>query len=188
MIFTDIASLAPSESELRSRLGTKPEGALADVVNRWTDEVRKTSECRYCFRKVEVQQSDCGVNLGFGVLPSRNLSIFLAKTTSAYVMAVTLGIGIDRLLRRTSVGSATDQFVLDAVSSAFVEALCDRIQQTFPGAGKARYSPGYGDLPLSCQKPLLSFLQADREAGITLTENDLMVPTKSVTAIVKVQS
>ena len=44
-------------------------------------------------------------------------------------------------------------------------------------------APGYGDLPLSCQPTLLSVLDATRRLGITLTPSLLMVPTKSVTAV-----
>ena len=46
-----------------------------------------------------------------------------------------------------------------------------------------RYSPGYGDLPLEVQKPLLEYLNAGRAIGLTLTATNLMVPRKSVTAI-----
>ena len=47
-----------------------------------------------------------------------------------------------------------------------------------------RYSPGYGDLPLSVQPALLDALDAGRRLGVTLTESLLMVPMKSVTAVV----
>ena len=49
-----------------------------------------------------------------------------------------------------------------------------------------RYSPGYGDLPLSIQRPLLDLLNAQRAIGLTLTPTNLMVPRKSVTAVMGV--
>ena len=49
-----------------------------------------------------------------------------------------------------------------------------------------RFSPGYGDLPLSVQPAFLAALDATRRLGITLTSSFLMVPTKSVTAFVGV--
>ena len=46
-----------------------------------------------------------------------------------------------------------------------------------------RYSPGYGDLPLTLQPQLLSLLDAARQIGLTLTDTCLMTPRKSVTAL-----
>ena len=49
---------------------------------------------------------------------------------------------------------------------------------------RMRYSPGYGDLPLEAQRPLLAALDAARQAGITLSSALLMMPSKSVSAII----
>ena len=49
---------------------------------------------------------------------------------------------------------------------------------------RPRFSPGYGDFPLSCQEGLLNGLQAGKRIGITLTEGSLMMPSKSVTAVI----
>ena len=47
-----------------------------------------------------------------------------------------------------------------------------------------RYSPGFGDLPITVQKEFLNLLDAGRRMGITLGESFLMAPSKSVTAII----
>ncbi len=47
-----------------------------------------------------------------------------------------------------------------------------------------RFSPGYGDLPLAVQPAVLAALDAERTVGVTLTDHLLMVPMKSVTAVV----
>ena len=47
-----------------------------------------------------------------------------------------------------------------------------------------RYSPGYGDLPLTVQEPLLQLLNAAKRLGVTLSESSLLIPTKTVTAII----
>lgn len=41
-----------------------------------------------------------------------------------------------------------------------------------------------GDFPLSVQKDLLGGLEAGKRLGITLTEGGLMMPSKSVTAVI----
>ena len=47
-----------------------------------------------------------------------------------------------------------------------------------------RFSPGYGDLDMAVQKDLCLVLDTGRTIGVTLTESCMMVPVKSVTAIV----
>ena len=51
----------------------------------------------------------------------------------------------------------------------------------------SRYSPGYGDFPLTAQRELLSLLDAPRKVGVSLTDTLLMVPSKSVSAIIGVK-
>ena len=54
-------------------------------------------------------------------------------------------------------------------------------------ASTKRFSPGYGDLALAHQKEVLKLLNAEKNVGITLTDTCLMVPTKSVSAIVGIK-
>lgn len=51
----------------------------------------------------------------------------------------------------------------------------------------ARYSPGYADFPLSAQRELLALLDAPRKVGVSLTDSLLMVPSKSVSAVIGVR-
>ncbi len=46
-----------------------------------------------------------------------------------------------------------------------------------------RYAPGYGDWSLESQKPLHALLDAAR-IGITLTEDCLMLPAKSISGVI----
>lgn len=48
----------------------------------------------------------------------------------------------------------------------------------------ARYSPGYGDWGLDAQPQMLAAVDAQRRLGLTLTPTLLLVPTKSVTAVI----
>ena len=47
-----------------------------------------------------------------------------------------------------------------------------------------RFSPGYGDCPLSAQPSILAALNASRLLGLTATTTNLLMPTKSVTAFI----
>ena len=48
---------------------------------------------------------------------------------------------------------------------------------------RPRFSPGYGDLPLAMQREIFAALPLEKALGLTLGENLLMTPTKTVTAI-----
>lgn len=127
-----------------------------------------------------------GVTLG-GTLADR----MLADCHAAVLLCCTLGLEFERrlrLLQRRDMGAAA---VLDACGSAWVEAGCDAAEEElkarFPGRCLTdRFSPGYGDLPLSLQPAVLAALDAERRLGIHLSESCLMTPSKSVTAVLGV--
>lgn len=109
------------------------------------------------------------------------------------LFAATLGIGVDMLLKRYSRLNMSRAVVLQAASSAMIEEVCDRenerLQDEFLQKGlylRPRFSPGYGDFPLSFQIHLLGLLDAGKRVGITLTDSLLMLPSKSVTAVIGV--
>ena len=49
---------------------------------------------------------------------------------------------------------------------------------------RPRFSPGYGDFSLDCQKDIIRALEAEKTVGVTLTDSLLMTPSKSVTAVI----
>lgn len=112
----------------------------------------------------------------------------LAECTQAVVLVCTLGAAFDLEVRRFSARDMRRAALLDALGSAWVESVCDaaedEIRARFPGKYLTdRFSPGYGDLPLTFQ-PALTEHAGARRIGVTLTDSLLMNPQKSVTAIV----
>lgn len=124
---------------------------------------------------------------------SKNLSKNLGGCGQVLVMAVTLGAGVDRLLARYGRLSVAKAVVMQAAAAAMVEAWCNEVctgwKQDYETKGlylRPRFSPGYGDFSLSCQEQILNGLEAGKRIGITLTEGGLMMPSKSVTAVIGV--
>lgn len=77
----------------------------------------------------------------------------------------------------------TNALLLDALANTAIEQVCDKaeqqIQETMPNRFFTwRFSPGYGDFPISSQPKLLAQLNAARQVGITTTETHLMTPRK----------
>jgi hypothetical protein len=125
------------------------------------------------------------------LLPGALAAQMLREARQAAILVCTLGAGFETLLRADSARSMARAVALDACGSAFVETGCDAAEQElaarFPGKFLTdRFSPGYGDLPISQQRELFRLLDISRRIGISLSESGLMVPQKSVTALIGV--
>lgn len=134
--------------------------------------------------------SEHRVWLGSVELTGNDIVALLQGCHTVYLMAVTLGLPIERTIR-TKMLTAPDQGVIyDSCASAAVEVLADlveeEIRQTVKEPLTMRYSPGYGDLPLEVQGALVRELDTHRKIGLTTTESLLLTPGKSVTAILGV--
>ena len=169
----------------------RPRGSLASFLVRGS-HVREALPCDPSLnsdslaRPIELE--GCALRLS-----GHSIAEHLEGAREVILLAVTLGADVDRELRRLSLIDPLGQVVFDATATALVERAADAAEAHARayaaergGYPSWRYSPGYGDLPLACQADLLSALDAGRQLGITLTSSSLMVPTKSVTAIVGV--
>lgn len=125
------------------------------------------------------------------LLPGKDISKLLNNCNSCYIFAATIGSEIDRALSYYQNIDMSKAVIMDAAATAGIEALCDDIQNQLENMAKEqnllitwRFSCGYGDLPLSLQPKILSILNAQKLAGITCSESNIMFPQKSVTAII----
>ena len=184
----DKRKIAINDKELSARLGricshTDPE------LFRVCEAVLQAAEPRYAVRRVPVSISDGAVDLFFTKTESAALIKNLSGVTEAFVVAVTLGIEIDRIISRLSKTSRAEAFIFDAVASAVIEAAADVMEDEITEGYKTspRFSPGYGDFSLDCQGALLDLLGAPVYLGITLTETGLMSPIKTVTAVIGIK-
>ena len=108
----------------------------------------------------------------------------------------TLGAEFDAWQRRLAATSAADAYLAQQIGLDAVERLMDELEREARdgvevkgggGQGKvklhSRMSPGYGDMPLELSLEIVNALDATRKIGVAVTEADLLVPSKSVTAI-----
>ena len=103
----------------------------------------------------------------------------------------TIGAEFDAWQRRLSVLSAADALLSQEIGLAAVEKVMDELEEGIREQGtgnrlKPRRSPGYGDLPLALSRTILGELDAPRKIGVSITDSDLLVPSKSVTAICEI--
>ncbi len=123
-------------------------------------------------------------------LEGKDMESLFSTCQEAVLMAVTLGAKIEQAMMRREVRNMADALIMDACASVAVENVCDcfeeDLRRQLANEGlylSSRFSPGYGDLPLDTQPRLCAVLNTGRRIGLNVTENYLMVPRKSVTAV-----
>ena len=121
---------------------------------------------------------------------SVSLSRLFADCHSCAVMVVTLGPEVDRLIQLLSRSRMSEAVACDACASVWADSLCDEAEKEIErdlADGEfltVRFSPGYGDVPMSVTADLLRLLDASRRIGVTLSQKGMMIPVKSVTALI----
>ena len=105
----------------------------------------------------------------------------------AIYLCGTIGSRFDQWQRRLSVLGATDALIAQAIGAAAVESVMDRLEAEAkaanPGDWNIRRSPGYGTMPLADSAKIIEKLDATKRIGVAVTDDCLLVPTKSVTAV-----
>ena len=160
---------------------------MADVADKLTRSVRP----RYVYRVFPLSHTPEGAVLeGSGItLAGETAGQMLGQCGHAALLLCTLGAGFEALLRAEQARDMARAVMLDACGSAWVEAGCDEAERDiaarFPELHLTdRFSPGYGDLPLSLQRSVCAALDGWRRLGVQVTQSLLMNPTKSVTAVI----
>lgn len=163
-----------------------PEGLpLAECM----ESAKGAARCRAVWREYPIQWEEEEIDLGFARTASRNLRRHLDGCGAILLFACTAGAETDRRIARAKIKSPVRALLMNAIGAQQVEGGCDRLCELLAREYPERiltkrFSPGYGDLPLSMQKDVFAALDCERTIGVTLTESLLMQPSKSVTAII----
>jgi len=189
---TPITLTPPDTAEVLRYMGTPPEAAdaaLRALTEDCGSQLLNAVQPRWTYKVFDLSFEADGVRLGDELLlPGQALGDHLSGCSRACVLCATLGSAVDMLIRQAECTDMTRALALDCCASALVEQLCDQIEQQlhqqFPGCYfPYRFSPGYGDLPLEVNTPLLALLDTPRTIGLCTTASHLLTPRKSVTAI-----
>ena len=122
---------------------------------------------------------------------ARNL---LKNSFAAIFMAVTIGPGLEeRIQRYTEEKQFEKTLILDAIGSEAAEAAANAVNHYLTVQARQekinltpRFSPGYGDLPLSFQADLFRELSL-QDIGISIDDVFILFPKKTVTALFGVE-
>lgn len=159
----------------------------AQIAEQLTDII----EPRFVYRVFSISKQEDGTHVDGVplVLTGNSAETMLAQCSHVALLVCTIGAQFDALLRARQVKDMGQAVILDACGSALVESGCDvaakELANRFPGKFLTdRFSPGYGDLPLSLQPGICGAVDAARRIGVQVTDNLLLNPVKSVTAFI----
>ena len=169
--------------------GAHPDEATATLLDERIQAVEGAADPRWTSVEVPLTLRPGGVELGDWSIDSEKLRAHLEGCTAALLFGATLGVGVDRLIARSAAGQVTRAAMDQAVAAALIEAVCDdacdQLARRYSGWYlRPRFSPGYGDFPLTDQPELLRRLDGPRKIGLTATDTCLLAPIKSVTAVI----
>lgn len=164
---------------------------LRRQVDGVAEELAAAIQPRYVYRVCGLAFEEEGIRLlGTDVLLTGLSALQMLKECGrAVLLACTLGARFDMALAAMQARDMARAVILDACGSALVEQGCDGAEREISGRFPElyltdRFSPGYGDLPLSVQTQICAALDAPRRLGLHVTKSFLLNPVKSVTAVI----
>lgn len=124
-------------------------------------------------------------------IEGKKIGAHLAGCDKVILLAATVGDDIeDMVTKKFEQGEYAASVLLDAAATTAVEQIADGMEKAIApkmaaqGYGmRWRFSPGYGDWPLTQQPELIRTSSAEK-IGVHLSSSLMLVPRKSVTAII----
>ncbi|MDR2939451.1 MAG: hypothetical protein LBV08_03920 [Clostridiales bacterium] len=165
---------------------------IDELVNECILEAENASQFRYIYKIFDI--NGCKLEGTDIYLNSRDIKAHLEGSSKCLVLAATIGVGVDRLISKYEITNITKAVIIDACGSVAAEraqtkAISEAAQALMSNKGMgcnfmtSQYSPGYGDFPISMQNKIIDILQAQKTIGLTVTENHIMIPRKSITSL-----
>ena len=193
-----ISSVSVDKSEVLRYLGHNGQEIDNDLnfkINQCIKETKNEIDTKYVYQIYDIKK-DLNLNtVQFEntnlILKSKDISELLRDCDKCVLMCATLGFNIEKNIRRYSYNNLTKGIIIDACATTSIEEVCDLVQNNILDEvskdGKSltmRYSPGYGDLDISANRDILNVLDAHRKIGVTVTNTGIMIPRKSVVALI----
>lgn len=144
--------------------------------------------------KIQLNREDNLVTLGKNILEfqSKDIIDLLEKQNKVALLTVTIGDSLEAKVKELfNQGEFTKATILDAIASVAAEEVANELNAIIAKESitkglphlTMRFSPGYGDLKLDIQPKILELLDGDK-LGIATTTSNILLPEKSITAII----
>ena len=190
------ANILISKSEVLRYAGHRGQ-AIDDRISALVDAAisscHRLARPKHIYRVFAIAQRASGLGLADTdtVLTGNDIAMHLRGAQQVALIAATLGVEIDNEIRRLEHTDITASLMLDAAATEGIEKYMNLVEETLRLEAEkdmltlgTRFSPGYGDLPLTLQHDMLRLLDTSRRIGLTCLDSAIMLPRKSVTALV----
>lgn len=164
---------------------------MLQVIDKCEKVILDTAVPRYVYKCFDIIRNNNSIQLSGTRLVLEGSSILkhLEGCNKAVLLCATVSSSVDRLIKVTSLSDMTKSLIYDSMGSVLIEQVCnnvdDIIKKEFSNYYQTfRFSPGYGDLPVEIQKMFVKVMNATKLIGLTVTDSSMLIPTKSVTAII----
>lgn len=162
------------------------------LLNESIAELQEISWLKYVYEIFNIKKENNNISFENKInIESDDLTKLFMHCDKSAIMAATIGFEAEKRIKYYSVSNLSKAVVFDACAASCIEALCDmaeaEIEAIAEGEGcniTYRYSPGYGDVPISHQGEILSALNAQKLIGLTASDSSILIPRKSVTAFI----
>lgn len=171
----------------------EPEPEIAAEIEDCYADMRRCAVTRALYEIFDISVTADAIEITPTLkLCGASLAKLCKNCRKAVLMAATLGAGVDRLISRAEADSVSRALFIDACASAEIERTCDELEPEImaklDGHGDTwltmRFSPGYGGVEPTESAKILEALNAGRRIGLTLTKSGMLIPIKSVTAVI----
>lgn len=156
-------------------------------------ELMDISQFKYVYRIFPVNKAEETISFENTLIKikSKDLTNLFEFSDKAAVMAATLGFEVEKRIRYYSLTNLSKAVIFDACAASLIEVLCDYAEGEIKEIATqdkynitSRYSPGYGDVPISHQFEIVDALNAQKLIGLTVSDASILLPRKSVTAFI----
>ncbi len=171
--------------------GQELESETAEMIETIAAELEENSSPKSVYQEYDCKVAENHVKIGSLEIESHHLAVNLKGCERAVLLAATIGRTADLMIRKYSVSNMAKATVVQAAGAACIESYVDEVEDVVrKEAGerglylRPRFSPGYGDFALDHQKDIFQMLECTKRIGVALTDGNLMMPSKSVTAVI----
>lgn len=187
--------LPVNRKEILQSLGygtQQPDEATAVEIEKAAEQMQQVVAPRWNWTRFDLAENQELKNTGV-TLEGRDIEAHLAGCHACVLFCVTLGMAVEQCIRAAEAVNMQQAVLLDSSASVLVEQYADAAEQLLLAQaleqdefGTGRYSPGYGDLPITLQPIFLRLLNAQRTTGLSVSSSGILLPRKSITAIIGV--
>ena len=164
---------------------------LVRTVSEAFEKIKGFVTPRCVWGRFNIVHFDGGIELEGAYIYSKDIARLTRRSNDCILLAATLGHEVDRQISLAQQKNMLDGLAIDACASVLIDEFADEFvkNEIAPGLREcenltSRFSPGYGDLNMNVTEDILAILNAQKRIGLSVTKSLMMMPVKSITAII----